>query len=257
MMIRVRRWLMLVAAIFAATLTVSAAAQGTSARAKQPRILVFSRTTGYRHTSIEAGIAALKAMGSRRSFDVVASEDPAIFTPDGLKPFAAIVLLSNTTKPDDPASEYWTGARREALQAFVHRGGGIVGIHAASDSHYHWPWYGKLIGGRFTRHPKGTPTGNVTIVDTKDPTTRGMDAQARRTDEWYYFDDYDPTAHLIATLDPTSIGEADVNPNPMSWRHEFEGARVFYTAMGHTAESFSEPWLLRHLENGIDWVLKR
>jgi uncharacterized protein len=247
---RSRRWLL----TFAAVLTIVSPG---AAAARDARVLVFSHTTGYRHASIEAGIAALKAMGARDRFEVVASEDPAVFTAEGLKPFDAIVLLSNTTKPDDPGSEWWVGARREAFQAFVHRGGGIVGIHAAADSHYHWPWYGKLMGGRFTRHPKGTPTGDVTIVDPRDPTARGMTAHARRTDEWYYFDDYDPTAKLVATLDPASIGEADVNPNPMSWRHDFEGARVFYTAMGHTDASFAEPWLLRHLQNGIDWVLKR
>lgn len=249
----IRNWLsalLLIVAMLAGALPIAA-------EAKAARVLVFSHTTGYRHASIEAGVAALKAMGVRRAFDVVASEDPAIFSTEGLKPFAVIVLLSTTTKPTDPASEWLVGARREAFQAFVHRGGGIVAIHAAADSHYHWPWYGRLIGGRFTRHPKGTPTGDVTIVDRADPTARGMASHARRTDEWYYYDDYDPTLHLIATLDPQSIGEADVNPNPISWRHDFEGGRVFYTAMGHTPESFSEPWFLRHLENGIDWSLRR
>ena len=86
---------------------------------------------------------------------------------------------------------------------------------------------------------------------------RGLAGIIRRTDEWYYFDDYDPTSRLLVTLDPASIGEKDVNPNPMSWAREVDGSRVFYTAMGHTKESYSDPWFLRHVADGLDWVLRR
>ena len=89
------------------------------------------------------------------------------------------------------------------------------------------------------------------------PWLRGLPATKQRTDEWYYFDDYDPTSQLLVTLDPASIGEADVNPNPMAWAREVEGGRVFYTAMGHTKESYSDPYFLRLVGNGMDWVLKR
>jgi hypothetical protein len=125
----------------------------------------------------------------------------------------------------------------------------VLAIHAAADSHYNWPWYGKLIGGRFARHPSGTPTGNIRLVATG--------ATRQRTDEWYYFDDYDPTSRLLVTLEPTSIGEKDVNPNPMSWTRTVGRGRVFYTAMGHTKESYSELWFLRHIADGLDWVLRR
>ncbi len=244
------RHLILLAAIWVAAMPGAAWAKGS-------RVLVFSHSTGYRHASIEAGVAALKALGARRGMTVVASEDPAIFDGDRLKDFDAIVLLSNTTKRDDPATEWWVGARREALQAFVRRGGGIVGVHAAADSHYSWPWYGRMIGGRFTSHPEGTPEGAVTVIDPKHPVNKGLATSARRVDEWYYFEDHDPTTHLLATLDPASIGEKDVNPNPAAWAHEFEGGRVFYTAMGHTPESFGEQWFMRHLEGGLNWALRK
>ena len=201
------------------------------------------------HESIPAGIAAVTRLAEARGLSVEASEDPNVFSADRLKRFRTIVLLSCTTDPKNPASEWLTGARREALQRFVRRGGGILAIHAAADSHYHWPWYGKLIGGRFARHPPGTPKGIVRYVATGD--TRS------RTDEWYYFDDYDPGSRLLTTLDPASIGEPDVNPNPMSWTRKIDGGRVFYTAMGHTAESYSEPWFVRHLGSGLDWALAR
>jgi len=220
-----------------------------AAAADRGAILIYSGTTGYRHESIPAGIAAVTSIAKKRGLAVEASEDPNVFSADSLKRFRAIVLLSCTTDPKNPASEWLTGSRRDALQRFVHRGGGILAIHAAADSHYHWPWYGKMIGGHFARHPQGTPTGTIRILATGE--TRS------RTDEWYYFDDWDPTSHLLVTLDPQSIGEADVNPNPMTWTRKVEGGRVFYTAMGHTTENYSEPWFLDQLAGGLDWVLGR
>jgi hypothetical protein len=234
------RWLLLPFAIL-----VSAPA---AAQASPGAILIYSGTTGYRHESIAAGIQAVTGIARARGFRVVASEDPAVFSNQGPRRFRAIVLLSCTTDPKNPASEWLVRDRRTALQQFVHRGGGIVAIHAAADSHYHWPWYGHLIGGHFARHPAGTPTGKIRTV--------ASGAVRQRTDEWYYFDDYDPTSHLLVTLDPASIGEADVNPNPMSWTRTVDGGRVFYTAMGHTKESYSEPWFLRHVADGLDWVLR-
>jgi uncharacterized protein len=233
------------------------ASGGAALAAKaQPKVLLFSGTSGYRHTSIEPGIAAIKALGQRDRITIVATEDPKVFSTDGLKGFDAIIFLSSTTDPKKPESEWLAGEGRTALQAFVRAGGGIVGIHAAADSHYHWPWFGRMMGGHFTSHPKGTPEGSVRIVDPRHPSTRGLPATVRRVDEWYYFADYDPEAQLLITLDPASIGEKDVNPNPISWAKPFEGGRVFYTAMGHTAESFAEPYFLKHLTGGLRWAIR-
>ena len=82
-------------------------------------------------------------------------------------------------------------------------------------------------------------------------------ARWQRTDEWYYFEDYDPVSTVLVTLDPASIGEADTNPNPVAWTRQINSGRVFYTAMGHTTESYSDPWFLAHLGGGLDWVLRR
>jgi hypothetical protein len=228
-----------------------------SAQALPLRVLVFSHTTGYRHASIEPGIAAIKQLGARDGYAVDASEDPDVFAADKMKAYGAIVFLSDTTKHDDPNSEWFVGARRDALMAFVHRGGGIVGIHAASDSHYFWPWYGQMIGAYFDHHPKGTPIGTVRIIDPNHPATRGLQAEVTRTDEWYHFKNFDPSkVHALIEFEPGSIGETDVKPYPISWTHEFEGGRVFYTGMGHTAESYSEPYFLKHIAGGIRWVLR-
>ncbi len=231
----------------------------TGAAPAQPShdaILIYSGTTGFRHNFIPAGINAITAIARKRGLEVVASENPSVFSKAGLKRFRAIVLLSCTTDPKNPASEWLVGERRDALQQFVRQGGGIVAIHAAADSHYNWPWYGRLIGGHFARHPAGTPQGIVHVVDPSHPAVAGLTRTERRKDEYYYFDDYDPTSRLLVILDPSSIGEKDVNPNPMSWVRNVDGGRVFYTAMGHTKESYSDPWFLRHVADGLDWVLR-
>jgi len=226
------------------------------AQPQRGAILVYSGTTGFRHDSIPDGIRAVTAIAERRGLTVVASEDPAVFTADRLKRFRAIVLLSCTTDPKKPESEWLVGDRRMALQRFVENGGGVLAIHAAADSHYFWPWYGKMIGGHFQRHPAGTPTGTVRSVAHASPLLAGLPPTKTRPDEWYYFDDYDPTSQLLVVLDPASIGEKDVNPNPMAWARAVGRGRVFYTAMGHTRESYSDPYFLRLIANGLDWVRK-
>lgn len=233
------------------------ASPGFAAPQSHAAILIYSGTTGYRHDSIPAGIKAISAIAARRGLSVVASEDPSVFSSGSLRRFRAIVLLSCTTDPKNPASEWIVGDRRDALQQFVRNGGGIVAIHAAADSHYNWPWYGRMIGAHFAKHPAGTPEGRLTIVAPSDPTVSGLPRTIERTDEWYYFDDYDPISKVVVTLDPATIGEPDVNPNPISWTRQINEGRIFYTAMGHTTESYSEPFFLHHVAQGLDWVLRR
>lgn len=236
----------LVGAMLAAVLLASAA--------PRPRVLVFSHTTGFRHDSIAPAIAALREIVP--GFAIETSEDPARFDAS-LSRYDALVLLSATTDPKRPESEWLTGARREALQRFVRSGRGVVAIHAAADSHYHWPWYARMIGGRFARHPPGTPTATLTRHDARHPATAPLPARFRRADEWYYYEDFDPTVRLLLSFDPASIGEPDANPNPIAWAHEFEGGRVFYTGLGHTAEGWRDPDLRAHVAGGLRWALAR
>ncbi|HEY0650458.1 ThuA domain-containing protein [Phenylobacterium sp.] len=247
--------LRLLGALIALAAPMAVALQARAADA--PKVLVFHLATGYRHASIDAGVPALKALGAREKIRVEASDDPNVFNAETLKGYRAIVFLNATTQRQKPESEWLAGERRAALQAFVRGGGGVVGIHAATDSHYGWDWYGRLMGARFARHPPGTPKGSLTVADTRHPALGGLPTRFDRVDEWYYFDDYDPTSRLLVALDPASIGEPDVNPNPISWVRTFEGGRVFYTAMGHTPESFSDPLVLKHIAAGLNWVLRR
>ncbi len=236
-------------------------AMGVTAHAEtyKPRVLVFSHTTGWRHDSIESARDAIKALAARDGYETVASEDPFIFSEEGLAGFDAVLFLSSATgMPKEGAEEpmWLLGDKRDALQTFVREGGAVIGVHAAADSHYGWPWYGRMIGGYFRRHPEGTPEGVLRVAEPYHAATFALPAEFRRADEWYFFSDLNPQATPLVTLDPASIGEPESAPVPVAWFHEFEGARVFYTAMGHTKESYAEPLFLQHLSGGIRWALK-
>jgi uncharacterized protein len=240
------------------TAALAAASLLTPAFAKDKvHILVYSGSTGYRHESIPAAVAALKTIGEKAGYVVDASEDPEVFSAGKLKQYKALVLVDDSTDPKKPESEWFVGDKRDALQGFLKAGKGVLALHAAADSHYNWDWYGQMIGGYFDHHPKGTPKGTVTVVDARHPATAKLPKTLVRNDEWYYYKDFDPTMHVLITVDPKSIGdgEADVNPNPLVWYHQFGGGRVFYSALGHSNESWSEPYMVSLLSGALAWTV--
>ena len=237
-----------------------ALASFTTAHAKDKgRVLVYSGSTGYRHASIPAAVAAIKALGEKAGYVIDTSEDPEVFSADNLAKYKALVLVSNSTDPKKPESEWFVGSKRDALVGFLKAGKGVIGLHAAADSHYNWGWYGEMIGGYFDHHPKGTPKGVVTVVDSRHPATAKLPRTLQRNDEWYYYKDFDPTVRVLVTIDPKSIGdsgEADVNPNPLVWCHDFGGGRVFYSALGHTDESWNEPYLVNLMTGALAYAVR-
>ncbi|HEU5136307.1 MAG TPA: ThuA domain-containing protein [Steroidobacteraceae bacterium] len=227
--------------------------------ASKGRVLVYFGHTGYVHESIPAAVEALKKIGAREGYAVDTSEDPEVFAAAKLADYKAIVLVSNSTDPKKPESEWFTGSRLEALQGFLAAGKGVIGLHAAADSHYHTGWYGRMIGGYFERHPKGTPKATITVVDARHPATAKLPSTITRNDEWYYYKDFDPTVRVLVTVDPSTIGdgEADVNPNALVWCHDFGGGRVFYSGLGHTPENYSEPYIVDMLTGALKYAVGR
>ena len=152
-----------------------------------------------------------------------------------------MIFLSTTGTPIKDA------AQRTAFESYIRRGGGFVGVHAASDTRGDWPWYEGLVGARFKRHDPGLSRRAVEIVDTDTAATRGLPSPWERTDEWYEFRSA-PTAHLLARLDES---------RPLAWCHRYDGGRSVYTAMGHTKESYAEPQFVRHLLGAIEMAAGR
>jgi type 1 glutamine amidotransferase/regulation of enolase protein 1 (concanavalin A-like superfamily) len=227
------------------------------------RALVFSKTTGFRHDAIEMGNDAIKQMGQQKNFQVDQTEDASLFTDAVLSHYDVVVFNSTTGDPLDAPSE------KAAFQRYIEAGGGFAGIHAAADSGYDWHWYGQLVGGYFRNHPGGTPTATVVVEDTQDPSTAGLPARWTRTDEWYNYKKYDnssgddystrntPGVHVLLKMDESTYTEEDGSDgtdddHPIAWCQRYDGGRSWYTGLGHTMASYSEPLYLAHLEAGIE-----
>ncbi|WP_139984516.1 ThuA domain-containing protein [Nocardioides litoris] len=241
-------------------------------------VLVFSRTAGFRHDSIPAGVQAVQRLGAQENFSVTASEDPAVFTAANLAQYEAVVWLSTT-------GDVLNASQQTAFEDYIKGGGGYVGVHAASDTEYTWPWYGKLVGAYFRNHPAGTPTADVRVETRDHISSCALPQKWTRTDEWYNFQptegtfsggslpyvggngpatvpDYSPRSNsnikVLANLDESTYDEEDgttaADDHPIAWYQEFQGGRSFYTGGGHTAASFSEPLFRNHLLGGIQYA---
>lgn len=222
--------------------------ESAESESRQPRVLVFSKTTGYRHTSIPDGIAAIHALGAEHGFEVEATEDAGVFTDDALASFAAVVFLNTTQDVLD-------AAQQAAFERYIRAGGGFAGVHAAADTEYDWPWYGGLVGAYFEHHPE-IQAATVRVEDPAHPSTDGLPVEWVRTDEWYDFRSSPRgRVRVLATLDEASYeGGRMGEDHPIAWCHAYDGGRAWYTAMGHTAESYAEPLFRRHLLGGIRYA---
>ncbi|MEX0315263.1 MAG: ThuA domain-containing protein, partial [Allomuricauda sp.] len=214
----------------------------------QKEILVFSKTEGFRHGSIEAGLEALKKLGAENNLKVVATEDASYFVEDSLQNYDAVVFLNTT-------GDILDAVQQADFERYIQAGGGFVGIHAATDTEYDWPWYNKLVGAYFMGHPK-IQSATLNVVDRSHSTTQMLDSTWVKEDEWYNFRNINEDINTLIEIDESSYeGGENGEHHPISWYHEYDGGRVFYTAMGHTDETFTDETFLKHLLAGMNYVM--
>ena len=216
------------------------------------RVLVFTKTTGFRHDSIPNGIALVQSLGKGYGFAVDATEDAGVFTAMGLAPYRVVVFL-NTTKND-----VLDNGQRAALEAWVRGGGGWVGIHSAADTEHTWPFYGELLGGDawFLIHPP-IQTATVEVEDGAHVSTRHLPASFSFTDEWYNFAANPRGAvQVLMTLDESSYapGTGAMGDHPIAWSHDVDLGRSWYTNLGHRQETYGQVAFVRHVLGGILWA---
>ncbi len=220
------------------------------AKKKTHRVLVFSRTMKFHHASIPVAVAAVQKLGADNHFEVDTTTDAALFTEENLKKYTAVIFLSTT-------GDVLNDEQQASFQKYIQAGGGFVGVHAATDTEYDWPWYNQLVGAYFKSHPK-QQEAVLNIVDANHPSTRHLPKQWKRKDEWYNFKNIQPNLHILMTIDEKSYtGGENGDFHPMAWYHEFDGGRAFYTELGHTDESYADPLYLQHLLGGIRYAMKQ
>lgn len=218
---------------------------------KSNGVLVFSKTEGFRHESIEAGIGLIQRLGEQEGFEVTATEDASHFTTQNLKNYKVVVFLNTTGDVFDRSQE-------QEFRRFIQAGGGFVGVHAAADTEYEWPWYGQLVGGYFNGHPNNPNVrdGSIDKTEHRHISTDHLPDRWDRTDEWYNYKSLNPNITSVLNLDETSYeGGTNGEFHPIAWYHEFDGGRSFYTGGGHTDESYEEENFVRHLLGGIQWAM--
>ena len=214
---------------------------------KLVRVLVFSKTAGYRHDSIKNGVDALRRMAQQQAWDFIHTEDSTFFTDSDLEKFDAVIFLNTSDNVLDDEQQ-------AAFERYIQNGGGFVGVHAATDTEYDWPWFNQLVGGYFADHPKVQPAEIDVLID-DHPSTEHLPERWARTDEWYNFKDMNDDVNVLLNLDETTYkGGKMGEDHPVAWYHEFDGGRSWYTAGGHTKESYSEREFLQHIEGGIRWA---
>lgn len=225
---------------------------------KQFKAFLFTKTAGWHHESINAGVDAIKKLAEDHFFELVWSDHASRwFTDDMMKQFDVLIFLNTT---EDVLNEN----EQAVMQRFIQSGKGFVGIHAASDTEYDWPWYNQLVGRMFRIHP-AIQTAKIKVVDRNFPGMERMPDSYWWTDEWYEFDEEKVTGlHYLLTVDESTYapqadwgrvaGKGMGDFHPISWYHEIDGGRSFYTALGHLPSKFSEPLFLDHIFGGIYWA---
>ncbi|WP_432843612.1 ThuA domain-containing protein [Dactylosporangium sp. CA-092794] len=237
----------------AAVIAAAAALPATPALAADASydVLVFSKTAGFRHDSIPAGIQAVRDLGAANGFTVTATEDAAAFTAANLAQYEAVVFLSTT-------GDVLDDTQQAAFEAYIRGGGGYVGVHAAADTEYSWPFYGQLVGAWFASHP-AIQSVNSRTEDRANPATAHLPQVWTRTDELYnYQTNPRSSAKVLATLDESSYSGGTMGADhPITWCKTIDSGRSFYTGFGHTQESYADANFRAELLGGIRYAARR
>ena len=212
------------------------------------RVLVFTKTAGFRHDAIPTAVATLETLAADAGMVADHTEDAQAFTAGNLARYRVVVFASTT-------GDVLDDAQQAAMERFVRNGGGFVGIHAAADTEYDWPWYGQLVGAYFLSHPPGLQTTQV------QPEHAGKPVGTRWpiTDELYnYRANPRPQVRVIATVDERGYSGGQMgDDHPIAWCHAFDGGRSWYTGLGHEAKVYGDANFNAQLVRGLRYASRR
>ena len=219
-------------------------------RPQPNKVLVFTKTEGFRHASIAKGVQTFTELGAAHDFSVDETAAATDFNEANLATYDVVVFLNTT-------GDVLNNAQQLAFENYIRSGGSFMGVHAATDTEYDWPWYGTLVGAYFNNHPE-IQNAKIEVVNSDHDATAHLDQEWIRTDEWYNFRDINASIEVLLQLDETTYqGGTNGENHPIAWFHEFDGGRSFYTAGGHTESAYDEPDFKQHLLGGVLYCLAR
>lgn len=237
---------------------------------KKHEVLVFSKTAGFRHSSIAAGVHCMKALGEKTGlFNVTHTEDEAWFAPDKLKGFDAVIML-NTTGELFKGSPLGEDVLKKSLVDFVKSGKGLIGMHSATDTYKDWKEYNDMMGGAFESHPWGSgDTVTVKNLAPDHPLNAAFGGKGiTLKDEIYKFRPgtaLPADRRMLLALDANGTemkkddgngdGKADRDLYPIAWLAKYGEGRTFYCSLGHNEHVYWTPEVVAHYLSGIQYAL--
>ena len=213
-------------------------------------VLVLTATEGYVHKeAIPAGKELLIRLGKENGFNVLhASQSTALESVD-FSSLDAMVFLCTTL-------DIFNSQQESLVKNYIQNGGGYVGIHAAADTEYDWPWYGQLVGAYFESHPEGTPRATLTTLETDTQFTNHLPASWSIDDEWYNYTFQNEALIPLLNLEESSyVGGTNGNTHPITWYHDFDGGRSFYIGLGHKRTTYEDPRFIQLLQKGLVYAM--
>ena len=231
---------------------------------KPRKVLVFSKTAGFRHGSIPTGVEAMKQMGkSTGAFEVTATEADSFFEPEKLKNFDAVLFL-NTTGEVFKSKEAGREERlKKSLVDFVKSGKGLIGTHSATDTYKKWKDFNDMMGGAFAGHPWHTKirVKNLEPGHPLNAAFAGKDFEI--ADEIYQFRKDTASAderRMLLSLSGEIVDKGKGNTGkeglyPIAWLDKYGDGRIFYCSLGHRDEIYWNPVILKHYLAGIQYAL--
>ena len=212
------------------------------------KVLLFSKTAEFRHSSIEKGIESLSQLFEMKGIAVDATENANYFTEDSLKQYSAVIFLSTT-------GDVLNDSQQTDFERYIQAGGGFVGIHSATDTEYQWPWYNQLVGAYFDGHPP-IQDAILNVIAKEDACCRHLPESWKLNEEWYNFKSINPNVEILLEIDESTYegGKNGVH-HPMVWKHQYDGGRSFYTALGHKEETFDNVLFLQHIYAGVEYAI--
>jgi uncharacterized protein len=235
--------------------------------ANQPAVLVFSKTTGFRHgSSIEASKPIISEMAKKNNWFIYETEEGGVFNSEQLAKFKTVIFNNST-------GEVINDEQKRALEKYVENGGGLIGIHGSGDNSHHWDWYVKnLLGAEFSHHPINPQFQKTDILldsNADSLITVEIPNSWSHTDEWYIFleNPRKKDFNILYTINGESI-----NPNgnvpflasgktfgmgkdhPVAWCKQIGSGKTFYTSIGHDEMAWKDEHFVKLIENGIKWT---
>ncbi|MGB1805689.1 MAG: ThuA domain-containing protein [Flavobacteriaceae bacterium] len=213
-------------------------------------VLVLTATEGYVHKeAIPAGKELLIRLGKENGFNVLHARQSTALESVDFSSLDAMVFLCTTL-------DIFNSQQEALVKNYIQNGGGYVGIHAAADTEYDWPWYGQLVGAYFESHPEGTPRATLTTLETDTQFTNHLPASWSIDDEWYNYTFQNEALIPLLNLEESSyVGGTNGNTHPITWYHDFDGGRSFYTGLGHKRTTYEDPRFIQLLQKGLVYAM--